>query len=94
MAVSNWHLYFGMFLCCSGFLLPLGIFFIVWWFWSRHVEMEKEKSEFTQNNYFINTGSSDGDSGGSDNTDNYGKTTINEGTPRGYVSKETLEENR
>jgi hypothetical protein len=56
--------------------------------------MEKEKSEFTQNNYFINTGSSDGDSGGSDNTDNYGKTTINEGTPRGYVSKETLEENR
>jgi hypothetical protein len=56
--------------------------------------MEKEKSEFTQNNYFINTGSSDGDGSGSDNTDNYGKTTINEGTPRGYVSKETLEENR
>ena len=94
MAVSNWYLYFGMFLCCSGFLLPLGIFFIVWWFWSRHVEMEKEKSEFIQNNYFINTGSSDGDGSGSDNTDNYGKTTINEGTPRGYVSKETLEENR
>ena len=94
MAVSNWYLYFGMFLCCSGFLLPLGIFFIVWWFWGRHVEMEKEKSEFTQNNYFINTGSSDGDSGGSDNTDNYGKTTVNEETPRDYVSKETLEENR
>ena len=54
----------------------------------------KEKSEFTQNNYFINTGSSDGDGGGSDNTDNYGKTTVNEGTPRDYVTKETLEENR
>ena len=91
MAASNWYLYFGMFLCCSGFLLPLGIFFIVWWFWCRHVEMEKEKSEFTQNNYFINTGDSDGD--GSDNTDN-GKTTVNEETPRDYVSKETLEENR
>ena len=94
MAASNWYLYFGMFLCCSGFLLPLGIFFIVWWFWQRHEEMEKEKSEFTQNNYFVNTGSSDGDGSGSDNADNYRKTTVNEGTPRDYVSKETLEENR
>ena len=91
MAVSNWYLYFGMFLCCSGFLMPVGIFFIVWWFWQRHEDIEKAKSEFTQNNYFINTGGSDGD--GSDNTDN-GKTTVNEGTSRDYVSKETLEENR
>ena len=91
MAVSNWYLYFGMFLCCSGFLIPVGIFFIVWWFWQRHEDIEKAKAEFTQNNYFINTGSSDGD--GSDNTDN-GKTTVNEGTSRDYVSKETLEENR
>ena len=91
MAVSNWYLYFGMFLCCSGFLMPVGIFFIVWWFWQRHEDIEKAKSEFTQNNYFINTGDSDGD--GSDNTDN-GKTTVNEGTSRDYVSKETLEENR
>ena len=91
MTASNWYLYFGMFLCCSGFLLPLGIFFIVWWFWQRHEDIEKAKSEFTQNNYFINTGDSDGD--GSDNTDN-GKTTVNEGTSRDYVSKETLEENR
>ena len=94
MAVSNWYLYVGIFLCCSGFLLPLGIFYIVWWFWQRHEEMEKEKSQFTQNNYFVNTGSSDGDGGGFDNTDNYGKTTVNEGTPRDYVTKETLEENR
>ena len=88
MAASNWYLYFGMFLCCSGFLTPVGIFFIVWWFWQRHEDIEKAKAEFTQNNYFINTGSSDGD--GSDNTDN-GKTTVNEGTSRDYVSKETLE---
>ena len=53
MAVSNWYLYFGMFLCCSGFLLPLGIFYIVWWFWSRHEDMEKAK--FTQNNYSANS---------------------------------------
>ena len=83
MAVSNWYLYFGMFLCCSGFLLPLGIFYIVWWFWSRHEDMEKAK--FTQNNYSTN-------SDGSDNTSR--KTTGKEGTSRDYVSKETLEENR
>ena len=92
MAVSNWYLYLGMFLCCSGFLLPLGIFFIVWWFWNRHEDIEKSKSEFTQNNYFTN---SDGSGGGFDNTDNTSrKTTVKEGTPREFVSKETLEENR
>ena len=94
MAVSNWYLYFGMFLCCSGFLTPLGIFFIVWWFWQRHEEMEKEKSQFTQNNYFISAGSSDVDGDDFDNTDNYGKTTVKEGPPRDYVSKATNEEKR
>ena len=97
MAVSNWYLYFGMFLCCSGFLLPLGIFFIVWWFWARHEDSEKLKSKFTQNNYFINTGGSDGDGGGHDDTDNSQpwKTTAQpDGTPRDYVSKETLDEMR
>ena len=83
MAVSSWYLYVGIFLCCSGFLLPLGIFYIVWWFWSRHEDMEKAK--FTQNNYSTN-------SDGSDNTSR--KTTRKEGTSRDYVSKETLEENR
>ena len=97
MAVSNWYLYIGMFLCCTGILLPLGIFYIVWWFWHRHEDIEKAKSEFTQNNYFINTGNSDGDGGGSAdiNNDEFGNTTANpDGTPRDYVSKETLEENR
>ena len=83
MAVSNWYLYVGIFLCCSGFLLPLGVFYIVWWFWSRHEDMEKAK--FTQNNYSTN-------SDGSDNTSR--KTTGKEGTSRDFVSKETLEENR
>ena len=91
MAVSNWYLYLGMLLCCSGFLTPLGIFYIVWWFWSRHEDMEKAK--FTQNNRFTNSDGSGG--GGFDNTDNTSrKTTGKEGTPRDFVSKETLEENR
>jgi hypothetical protein len=51
-----------------------------------------EKAKFTQNNYSTN---SDGSGGGFDNTDNTSrKTTGKEGTPRDYVSKETLEENR
>ena len=91
MAVSNWYLYFGMFLSCSGFLIPLGVFFIVWWFWSRHEDMEKAK--FTQNNYFTNSDGSGGD--GFDNTDNTSqKTTVKGGKSRDYVSRETLEENR
>jgi hypothetical protein len=93
MAVSNWYLYFGMFLCCSGFLLPLGIFFIVWWFWARHEDIEKSKSQFTQNNYFGNSDGSDGGGFGSSDPSTR-KTTVNENMPRDYVSKETLEENR
>ena len=93
MAVSNWYLYVGIFLCCSGFLLPLGVFYIVWWFWSRHEDMEKAKLGFTQNNYSTNSDGSGGD--GFDNTDNTSqKTTVKGGTSRDYVSKETLEENR
>ena len=93
MAVSNWYLYFGIFLSCSGFLLPLGVFYIVWWFWSRHEDMEKAKLGFTQNNYSTNSDGSD--RGGFDNTDNTSqKTTTKGGTSRDYVSKETLEENR
>jgi len=94
MAVSNWYLYIGMFLCCTGILLPLGIFYIVWWFWHRHEDIEKAKSNFTQNNYFVNTGDSDGGAGGFDNGDTSEKTTINEGTSRDHMTKETREENR
>ena len=94
MAVSNWYLYIGMFLCCTGILLPLGIFYIVWWFWNRHEDIEKAKSNFTQNNYFVNTGDSDGGAGGFDNGDTSEKTTINEGTSRDYMTKETREESR
>tara|TARA_B100001245_G_C22533914_1_gene268253 strand:- start:10 stop:294 length:285 start_codon:yes stop_codon:yes gene_type:complete len=94
MAVSNWYLYIGMFLCCTGILLPLGIFYIVWWFWHRHEDIEKAKSNFTQNNYFVNTSDSDGGVGGFDNGDTSGKTTVNEGTSRDYMSKETREESR
>ena len=87
MAVSNWYLYVGIFLCCSGFLLPLGVFYIVWWFWNRHEDMEKAKLEFMHDNSSKNTNGSTGGFGGTNSTSD-------EDTPRDYVSKETLEENR
>ena len=87
MAVSNWYLYLGMLLCCSGFLTPLGIFYIVWWFWSRHEDMEKAKLEFMLDNSSKNTNGSTGGFGGTNSTSD-------EDISRDYVSKETLEENR
>ena len=33
MGVSNWYLFIGGILCCTGFGLPAGIFMIVYWFY-------------------------------------------------------------
>ena len=84
-AVSNWYLYIGMFLVATGFGLPIGAVFIVYW----AVKYLADKScgsqvnygtaEFTQNNYYMNGANGDNDQ---------------EMTKRDYVSKETLEENR
>ena len=84
MAVSIWYLYVGLFLCCSGFLTPLGIFYVAWWFWNRHEDLEKAKSGFTQKNC-----------GGFNSTDPTSrKTTANKDASSDYFSKETQEENR
>ena len=29
---SRWWLFIGTAFCCSGFLLPVGVIFLVWWF--------------------------------------------------------------
>ena len=84
MTVSIWYLYVGLFLCCSGFLTPLGIFYVAWWFWNRHEELEKAKSGLAQNNGH-----------GFNRTDPTSqKTTPNEDVSKDYFSKETQEENR
>ena len=84
MAVSIWYLYVGLFLCCSGFLTRLGIFYVAWWFWNRHEDLEKAKSRFTQKNC-----------GGFNSTDPTSrKTAANEDVSRDHLSKETQEENR
>ena len=83
-AVSNWYLYIGMFLVATGFGLPVGAVFIVYWA-VKHLsdkscgsQINYGTAEFTQNNYYVNR---------SRNNDQ-------EMTKRDYVSKETLEENR
>ena len=84
-AVSNWYLYIGMFLVATGFGLPIGAVFIVYWA-VKHLsdkpcgsQVNYGTAEFTQNNYYMNGANGDNDQ---------------EMTKRDYVSKETLEENR
>ena len=38
MGVSNWYLFIGGILCCTGFGLPAGIFMIVYWFYKDFMD--------------------------------------------------------
>jgi hypothetical protein len=64
MAVSNWWLYIGMFLCCTGFGLIPGAIFIVYWAIMR-LENVKLGNSYTENNYDINIQDFHGGNGGS-----------------------------
>ena len=101
MAVSNWFLYIGVFLCASGIGLVVGLIFIAYW-GIKTLEEAKAGNSYTENNTENNfTANIDhyhaGDDGSGD--DDWRKSrrtngTIGEGTKRDYVSKDTLEENR
>ena len=84
-AVSNWYLYIGMFLVATGFCLPIGVVFIVYWAVKYlsgkpcSSQVNYGTAEFTQNNYYMNGADGDQDQ---------------EMTKREHISKETLEENR
>ena len=90
MAVSNWFLYIGIFLCASGIGLVVGAIFIAYW-GIKTLEESKAGNSYTENNftanidhYHVDSGSNDGHTSGS----------INENTHRDYISKDTLEESR
>ena len=87
MAVSNWILYIGIFLCASGIGVVVGAIFIFYW-GIKKLEEAKHGNSYTEINYSANIGHYHADDGG------YGKATINESVPRDYVSKETLEDHR
>ena len=90
MAVSNWVLYIGVFLCATGFGVVIGAIFIFYW-GIQKLEEAKQGNSYTENNFTANIDHYHaGDSGDSGDT----SATVNDNVPREFISKETLEDSR
>ena len=101
MAVSNWFLYIGVFLCASGIGLIVGIIFIAYWGIKTLEEAKAGNSyteNYTENNFTANIDHYHAGNDGGDIDDwrksSYISGAVSEDLPRDYVSKDTLEENR
>ena len=97
MAVSNWVLYIGVFLCATGVGVVIGAIFIFYW-GIQKLEEAKHGNSYTENNFTANIDHYHAGEDGSGD-DDWRKSrringTIGEGTKRDYVSKDTLEEGR
>ena len=98
MAVSNWILYIGVFLCASGIGLVIGLIFIAYW-GIKTLEEAKQGNSYTENNFTANIDHYHAGNDGPD-IDDWRKSAtpihgaISEDVSRDYVSKDTLEENR
>ena len=89
MAVSNWILYIGVFLCATGFGVVIGAIFIFYWGIQKLEEAKQGNSyteNYTENHFTANIDHYHADNGGKPGAD--------ENVSREYISKETLEENR
>ena len=93
MAVSNWFLYIGIFLCASGIGLVVGAIFIAYW-GIKTLQESKCGNSYTENNFTANINHYHADNDGSDVDDWRKHNNTNEGVSRDYVSKETLEDSR
>ena len=102
MAVSNWVLYIGVFLCATGVGVVIGAIFIFYW-GIQKLEEAKQGNSYTENNTENNfTANIDHYHAGNDSgdIDDWRKSAtpihgaISEDVSRDYVSKDTLEENR
>ena len=90
VAVSNWYLYIGVFLCATGFGVVIGAIFIFYW-GIKKLEETKQGNSYTENNFTANIDHYHvGDSGDSGDS----KATVNDNVPREFISKETLEDSR
>ena len=90
MAVSNWILYIGVFLCATGFGVVIGAIFIFYW-GIKKLEEAKQGNSYTENNFTANIDHYHaGDSGDSGDS----RATVNDNIPREFISKETLEDSR
>jgi len=105
MAVSNWFLYIGIFLCASGIGLVIGAIFIFYWGIQKLEEAKQGNSytenytqNYTENNFTANIDHYHADDDGGDIDDwrkaNHISGTIGEDVSRDYVSKDTLEDGR
>ena len=82
--MSNWYLYIGIFLVCSGIGTPLGIIMLVLYFWND-LGKKLKFSQYNDNTYNINNLNVDSGFGtGKDDFD----------TPMDHMSKESWEEMR
>ena len=96
MAVSNWFLYIGIFLCASGIGLVVGAIFIAYW-GIKTLQESKCGNSYTENNFTANIDhyhSGNDSSGDTDNGEPWKSKANPDGTPRDYISKDTLDENR
>ena len=82
--MSNWFLYIGIFLVCSGIGTPLGIIMLVLYFWND-LGNKFRFSQYNDNTYNINNLNVDSGFGtGKDDFD----------TPMDHISKKSREEMR
>ena len=98
MAVSNWILYIGVFLCATGVGVVIGAIFIFYW-GIQKLEEAKQGNSYTENNFTANIDHYHAGNDGSD-IDDWRKSArhisgaVSEDVSRDYVSKDTLEDNR
>ena len=101
MAVSNWVLYIGVFLCATGFGVVIGAIFIFYWGIQKLEEAKQGNSyteNYTENHFTANVDHYHAGNDGSNNDDERKSRRIsgavNENVPKDYLSKDTQEENR
>ena len=84
---SNWYLYIGVFLICTGFGTVVGILLLVFYFWDD-LGKKLKVSQYNDNTFNINNLNVSSDSnGGSNGKDDFD-------TPIEHMSKESREEMR
>ena len=100
MAVSNWVLYIGVFLCATGVGVVIGAIFIFCWGIQKLEEAKQGNSyteNYTENNFTANIDHYHAGDDGSDNDWRKSRRisgAVSEDVQRDYVSKETLEDSR
>ena len=102
MAVSNWVLYIGVFLCATGVGVVIGAIFIFYWGIKKLEEAKQGSSyteNYTENNFTANIDHYHAGDDGSDNDDWRKSATpihgaVSENVPKDYLSKDTREDNR